>query len=251
MKAIRISILLIIFVVAAFYTKLQRIDSMAWIDTLSVSIYPINADGDPRTDAYIEALTNNSFRDIDVFFQKQWGVYSEFDFLPVSLQLKTAITSQPPMPPENGNVLSVMLWSLKLRYWAYQHAVDDERHSINIFVRYHQPDNDKPLAHSLGLQKGLIGVVNAYADNEYQARNHLVIAHELLHTVGAADKYNLVTGQPIYPDGFARPENHYEQFLAEIMAGRLPLSLTESVMAESLRLCVIGEKTALEIGWKE
>ena len=46
------------------------------------------------------------------------------------------------------------------------------------------------LAHSLGLQKGLIGVVNAFASSSQAAENNVVIAHELLHTVGATDKYD-------------------------------------------------------------
>ncbi|MEO1897775.1 MAG: hypothetical protein ABGX36_08190 [Cycloclasticus sp.] len=105
------------------------------------------------------------------------------------------------------------------------------------------------MAHSLGLQKGLIGVVNAYAAEGYRATNNIVIAHELMHTVGASDKYDLSTGQPIYPYGFAKPDNHYEQTKAEIMAGRVPLNERESVMPKSLRYSIIGNKTAREIAW--
>jgi len=127
--------------------------------------------------------------------------------------------------------------------------MDGDKSTVNIFVRYHQPKVDQRLAHSLGLQKGLIGVVNAYAEEKYQAQNNIVIAHELLHTVGASDKYDLNTGQPVYPEGFANPSLEYAQSSAEIMAGKIPMSNIKSVMPESLRGCMIGEKTAIEIGW--
>ncbi len=136
-----------------------------------------------------------------------------------------------------------------MRLWSYQNAIDSDNSTINIFVRYQQVDDLKPMAHSLGLQKGLIGVVNAYAVKHYQEQNNIVLAHELLHTVGESDKYNLKTGQPIYPEGFANSDVLYGQSRAEIMAGKIPLSENDSVMPESLRNCVIGSKTAAEIGW--
>ena len=52
---------------------------------------------------------------------------------------------------------------------------------------------------SHGLQKGLVGVVHAFADDTMTGSNAVVIAHELLHTVGASDKYDLTTGAPLYP----------------------------------------------------
>ena len=35
--------------------------------------------------------------------------------------------------------------------------------------------------------------------------NDMIIAHELLHTVGASDKYDLASGAPLYPDRLRRP----------------------------------------------
>lgn len=249
MKLFRIILLLCIFVFVAFYTKLQRLESMAWVDSLQVSIYPVNADGSVLTDQYINALSTDNFRGIDAFFKNQWGVYSEFDFDPITVTLKPQVISQPPTPPVDGNVLKIIFWSLRLRFWSYQNSVDDDKSTVDIFVRYHQVDKSEGLAHSLGLQKGLIGVVNGYASAKYQEQNNVVIAHELLHTVGASDKYSLKTGQPLYPSGFAVPDSRYAQSKAEIMAGKIPLNEFKSVMPSSLRQCVIGHQTATEIGW--
>ncbi len=249
MKALRVILLLCIFVFVAFYSKLQRLESTAWTESLQVSIYPINGDDSVSTAQYIETLTEGDFNSVGAFLKKQWRVYSEDDFMPVVVSLKPPVLSQPPLPPVSSNMLKVMFWSLRLRWWSYQSSADSDKSTVSIFVRYHQPDTNQRLAHSLGLQKGLIGVVNGYASVNYQEQNNIVLAHEMLHTVGASDKYNLTTGQPIYPSGFVNPDASYDQSKAEIMAGKIPVSVNESVMPDSLRQCVIGKKTAYEIGW--
>jgi hypothetical protein len=249
MKAFRIVLLLCLFVFVAFYSKLQRLESMGWADSLEVSIYPINADGSESTDHYIQTLTTDKFGGIETFFNKQWGDYHEVDFQPVTLTLKSPVLSQPPSPPTDGHVINIMLWSLRLRLWSFQNSVGDDKSTVTIYVRYFSVNNHEKLAHSLGLQKGLVGVVNGYASDDYQEQNHVVIAHELLHTVGATDKYDLTSGQPLYPTGFAVPSARYSQTKAEIMAGRIPINEKESMMPSSLRQCVIGHQTATEIGW--
>jgi len=251
MKVFRIIILLLILLFSAFYSKLQRLQSMAWVEPLPVAIYPINADGHADTERFIDELKHEDFQSIERFFKAQWEGYREFDFDPVAIQLMPALTVKPPEPPQHGNVLKTIIWSLRLRFWAYQNSVSADKTTVNIFIQYQQFDPKQNLAHSLGLQKGLIGVVNAYAGQAYQKTNNVVVAHELLHTVGASDKYDLDTGQPIFPDGFAVPSNQYKQRKAELMAGKIPLSETESEMPRSLRYCMVGDKTAVEIGWVE
>jgi len=77
----------------------------------------------------------------------------------------------------------------------------------------------------------------------------VVIAHELLHTLGATDKYD-PDGQPLYPIGFADfiAEPCYPQSMAEIMAGRIPLSPGKAEIPKNLAETVIGYATAAEIG---
>ena len=78
-----------------------------------------------------------------------------------------------------------------------------------------------------------------------------MIAHEILHTLGASDKYNAATQQPTFPDGFADPDRSppYPQQLAEIMGSRIPHSEDEAIMPPSLDFTIIGNKTAREIKW--
>ncbi|HSC09174.1 MAG TPA: hypothetical protein VLD59_20290, partial [Steroidobacteraceae bacterium] len=124
---------------------------------------------------------------------------------------------------------------------------------IRMFVLYHDPATTTSVPHSLGLQKGLLGVVYAFADRDMTAANNIVIAHELLHTVGASDKYAANDDRPLFPAGYADPQQQplYPQARAEVMAGRRMLSEQEWEMPYGLREVVVGPETAAEIHWIE
>jgi len=69
--------------------------------------------------------------------------------------------------------------------------------------------------------------------------------------VGATDKYDLASGEPLAPFGLNDPDQkpRYPQHTAEIMAGRRALSARESEMPASLASVVVGAQTAREIRW--
>ena len=147
----------------------------------------------------------------------------------------------------------IVVWSLELRFWAWRN--DDypgTRPDIRIFAVFHDPATTGQVEHSIGLKEGLIGVANVFAANHMTEENNVIVAHELLHTLGAADKYDPSTSQPLFPAGFADPEQSplYPQKFAEIMAGRVPLTETESDTPRNLELAIIGPKTAAEINWR-
>ena len=100
------------------------------------------------------------------------------------------------------------------------------------------------------LSKGQIGIIHAYASRQQRRQNNVVIAHELLHTFGATDKYDLSTLQPIYPQGYAEPERNprLPQAMAEIMGGRTPIEANSSEIPDGLADTLIGPETAQEIG---
>ena len=93
--------------------------------------------------------------------------------------------------------------------------------------------------------------MNAVASRQMAARNRIIITHELMHVLGATDKYDPYTGQPIAPDGLANPQQEplYPQGQAEIMGGRVAVSAYRWRYPASLDFTVIGRKTASEIGW--
>lgn len=253
-KIIRILILLALFLGLAFYAQQQKLKSRAWTEPLQLVIYPINAEnGDPAVNDYIRDLDDSVFAPIDRFFAEQSRDYDLIAKQPTLTKLGPAVTVQPPPAPlPSAGYAAIVWWGIKFRYWVYRNTPDAENNirRVRVFVQYHAAGKDKHLQHSLGLDKGLVALVQAFAAIDQDQQNNVVIAHEVLHTVGATDKYT-PDNRALFPIGYADPDQSplYPQALAEIMVGRIPLSETEMRMAENLQECLIGETTALEINW--
>ena len=252
-RRLRQLILLTILLFVATGSYLTRMRSTDWDEPLWVTVYPINGDGMESTSAYIEKLDAGKFVDIEAFMRRETGRYGVDIDRPVRIDLGLPIDELPPAPPADGNPLRIAFWSLNLRWWARKAAGEQPGATpdIRLFLVYHDPDHRTQLPHSLGLQKGMIGVVHAFADRRKRHVNNFVIAHEMLHTLGATDKYALNSSRPLYPHGYAEPDKpaRYPQRYAEIMGGRIPLSPDKAVMPNGLDEVLIGPATALEIRW--
>ena len=251
-RTVRVTVLLLVLFVVSMNSLLARLRTTDWDEALWVVVYPINGDSSIASQKYIDSLRGDAFDSIEDFLASEANRYSVGISKPVPIQLAPQVFGQPPMPPENAGTLSVMLWSLKLRYWSFRNnTFDGPDPDVQIYVVYNDPGRVQRLRHSLGIQKGLVGVVNAFAGEKFVERNNVVIAHEFLHTVGASDKYDMASNQPLYPHGFAEPERNplYPQRNAEIMAGRIPLSEDQAVMPDSVAFSTIGQQTAREIRW--
>ncbi|MFK7795662.1 MAG: hypothetical protein AB8B89_09950 [Gammaproteobacteria bacterium] len=252
-KNFRILVLLLILAAVASYVKDQKLVTQGWYKTLDIVVYPINPTNSPIVQRYIDSLSVESFSKIDKFIKRESEKYNIVSSTPTKTKLGETLTLIPPEPPGLGsNTLDIILWSLKLRYWIWKNAPDEDnsKYLVRMFVLYHDPSVMPKLKHSVGLQKGLVGIVNGFGVKSQEKQNSIVIAHEFFHTVGASDKYNEF-GDPIFPDGLGNPNQSplYPQKKTELMAGRRALSESHSEMPNSFRKIVIGEKTAREIGW--
>jgi hypothetical protein len=253
-RRLRILLLLGVLAAAVGLTWLEQTLVRGWQAPLDVAVIPINGDGSAEATETIRALKARDFDDINAFLQREIARYGVKQTHAMDVTLMPELNKQPPSPPRDGNVLNTIFWSLKLRWWVYQQsdAWLPQLGKVKLFVLYHAPQDGVALQHSLGLQKGLIGVVHAFADPRQTQQNNIVIAHELLHTLGATDKYD-ADGRPIYPQGFAESElpQSMPRNEAEIMAGRLVNAAGRLVMPPSLERCVIGAMTAQEINLDE
>ena len=252
-RRFRIVVLLYILILVGGGAWLTRTDSTDWQEPLWVLVYPINADHSNAADTYIENLEREHFSAIEQFFGRQGQTYGlELD-RPVTVRVAAPLFVSPPSPPLTGGTFSVIWWSLKLRYWVWtiERRQIEPRADIKVFALFHDPKKLKYLPHSLGLQKGLIGVVHAFSAVHMSESNNVIIAHEIMHTVGASDKYDPKSGQPIYPDGYAEPKLNprYPQSKAEVMGGRIPINSKEASIPWSLKQVTVGPQTAIEIGW--
>jgi hypothetical protein len=251
-KAIRVTALLIILIFVAANTWLTRLRVTSWDHPLRVVVYPIDGDGSAIAAQYIAKLKVAQFDDIEQTVKEQALHYGITVDEPMNIALAKPVNAIPPLPPRDGDMLKIIWWSLRLRLWASRmDHYDGPAPEVRAFTLYYDPRIHPLLEHSTGLEKGMIGVIKLFASDKMAARNNIVMLHELLHTLGATDKYDLRTDQPIYPDGYAEPElqPRLPQKKAEIMAGRIPLSPTRAEMPGSLADVVVGPATAREIGW--
>lgn len=226
-----------------------RTKSVEWKYTLPVNIYPINGDHSQVSDEFIRQLRREDFLAIEEFIQHEKELYGKADSTGIEVRLMPSLKEGPPAPPTEQNPFQVMWWSLKFRWWAYRHAkIVGPDPQVRLFVQFFDPSKSS-VHHSTALQEGLIGRVNLFASKELNQTNNVVITHELLHTLGASDKYDLATDFPHFPEGFAEPNRvpRLPQRYAEIMGGRIPVTPNEAIIPKHLGVVHIGKQTAEEI----
>jgi len=252
-KFLRIAILLTILLVVAGRQFLLGDRLNSWDKPLWVTVYPVLLETDQVTRRYTDNLTPQAFAGINSFLKQQAKRYDRQLETAVVIQLADPLTVLPPALPVQSSGLKVALWSLKMRWWAWRFGRQDKLApaDVRMFVLYQQSKPGELLERSVGIRKAAYGVVNAVASRRMTAHNRIVIAHELLHVLGATDKYDFATGQPLAPDGLANPRQMpmYPQQRAEIMAGRIATSAERWRRPATLKSCVIGNATASEIGW--
>ena len=252
-RQIRIALLLVILAIAAWTNFYDRYSTTDWDETLTVGVFPIDDAGDEDTKRFVASLSDADVADVERFLNEEAAEYGIGIARPVSVQMFRPVAERPPERDPDSGVFGNMWWSLKMRVYARRAALStgQRQPQIRIFVRYHNPGFTRSVPHSVGLQKGLVGVVHAFADPDMRGSNNVVIAHEILHTLGATDKYDAATSAPVFPIGYGEPESVplYPQPFAEVMAGRKAISRTESEMPGSLDEVLVGHATAREINW--
>ncbi len=250
---LRLALLVAVLAFVALGAWLDRRRSTDWDAPLRVTVYPIPAadGGDARS--HVAALTAADFASVETFFAEEAARYGLALGEPVRIRVSHAAGSRPPQPPASAGVLGVAAWSLRFRYWAWRVAVDDPLPTpdVQVFALYHPAGSGRALPDSVGLSKGLMALAHLYADPAARGTNQLVVAHALLHTLGASDKYDRATGLPFATEGLGDPDRtpRYPQEFGEIMAGRVATGPAEAVIPDSLEAMLVGAATAREIGW--
>jgi len=252
---VRLALLLLVLFFVALGAWLERARSRDWDDTLRVTVYPIAQTSDPAVQAYARALQAEDFVAIEEFFAEEGADFGVPLEQPVRVRVSQAARTPPPVLPDRPSMLTVAFWSLRTRFYAARVAWDDPLPApdIQVFALYAPLDHGSPRPDSVGLSKGLIAIAHLYGDASAAGSNDVVIAHEVLHTLGATDKYDLATGQPRVPIGLGDPGRVplYPQEFGEIMAGRIATGPREATLAGSLEDMLVGPGTAAEIGWTQ
>lgn len=250
---LRLALLLGVLLFVAVGAWLDRSRSRDWDTPLRVTVYLLTASHDDEVRSYIAGLDNESFAEVESFVAEQAGAYGLPLAEPMRVRVSRAAKGLPPDPGAEPGLVSAVLWSLKMRWWAWRVAANDPLPppDIQVFAIYYPSVSGQPLPDSLGLSKGLVVVARLFASRSAEDGNQVVVVHELLHTLGATDKYDPRNGLPLAPDGLGDPaqDPRYPQTQGEIMAGRIAMSASSAELPESLADMLVGPATAREIGW--
>jgi len=250
-RTFRLLILLAVVVAIALFHFTRDTGPPDWERPLKVVIYPENADGSEQARVHIEGLQADRFQPVADYMAEQAGRHDLEIEKPFIVELAEPITGAP-TAPDYESLWAHLQWGLRLRFWYWTFDDQGRAPDITVIARFRETDAGDNL-HSLGIANMNLAVANLTASESASGLNNVVLAHELLHAIGADDLYHPTTGLPIYPQGYAEPDRRplYPQSKAELMAGRIPVAQGRVRQAENLAGTMIGPGTASKIGWLE
>lgn len=178
---------------------------------------------------------------------------------PFRFELRAPVDgSAPPPAPASDGPVDLAEYAYALSSYVddidKRAGIDPSLYDVRIYVALRRPRKaEVTLAEGQSQQGGRIGIVQVELDTDAEGA-HLplvVVAHELMHTLGGTDKYDPATGRSLVPLGLAEPDRVplFPQRYAEIMSRNRPVSATEEKVPESFEEIAVGPATAREIGW--
>jgi hypothetical protein len=250
-KSLRVLFLLLILLAVVLAYQDRSVAAPDWDRPLRVVIHPFNSDGSQAVDDYIQALDAADFSALEDYFRIHARRHGMALSLPFQFELGARIEQAPPVPTAALEGWEKLKWALGLRWWHWRLDSGEIEPDIVVIARYQQAPSRSIDLESIGMESPRLALVTQVAHPGMREINLFKLAHELLHTVGVRDHYDLATRQPIWPEGYADPGRspRFPQAVAELMAGRIPLSPARAREAGALGQTTIGRTTAAEIGW--
>lgn len=261
---VRVSVLLfILFVVVLYALKdlRSRRERTAWDRTLDVAVVVVHVDGTPAVDPdavrvleeRLPALEERLRAEAERYRPPSTGIEPPFRF---RIKGPVIVKSRPPSPASEGAV-DLAKQAVDMKAWLRdvdpRAGVEPEQWDSRIYVIVRRPASQRrAFVEGESEQGGRVGSVAVELDASMADTTLFVVTHELMHTLGATDKYDQ-NGRTLIPDGLAEPEREplYPQRYAEVMARNRPTSPVAETIPISLDELAVGPKTAQEIGWRK
>jgi hypothetical protein len=252
---VRVSILLVVLVsvlVYAWKDVSRRHARNDWKRTLSVGL--VVARLGPVDDAAVRALRARA-RELEEILaaerERHHGPGGPRPFEIIVLG-PVDVTEKPPAPTGNDVAGLARYAYEKSRYAARIDAegkLDTHGLDARIYV-VARPGRDRSFVEGVSEQGGRVGFVEVDLDDSMVDFTLFVFAHELMHTLGASDKYD-ASGATMIPVGLAEPDAvpRFPQRFAEIMARTRPVAEGNERAPASLDELRVGPTTAREISW--
>jgi len=247
-RLLLLSLILLVGLVTLW--SIRRDQAPDWTQPLKVVIYPHAADDSASVHRFIDSLGDEFVARIERYFSDQAQGHNLPVSPPFTFEMAAPLASAPQAPPAAGR-LARLRWGLSLRWWRWRLDTQGLDPDIVVVARFNAIDEVPASLHSVGMAELRLAVANLPAAESHRGYAQVLLAHEILHTVGATDLYDLATGLPQFPAGYAAPNQdpRYPQAKAELMAGRIPVAPGRAVQAMTLDHTRIGHRTAREIGW--
>ena len=202
----------------------------------------------------------HNFREVEEWVQREYTRHTGdrrimFDYF---VRGPLRLTTPPPELPAGDASFMERLRSTK-RFFSYFEELTQREElrlvdtDVTLFV-YFYDDYDQSRREifqnydSVATRRSRMGIVFAPMNDNFLGNTCAVVAHELLHPLGASDKYD---GVSVYPEGYADPEQspRYPQEHAEIMALGIPVGPGSDEPVRDLQECIVGDVTAKEMNW--
>jgi len=258
---LRVAVLVVILIVVAAWAggvHRSRSSRVQWDRPVEVAIVLLSP-------VDLDAIQVSRFQ--DVLAQLEDRLSAEFaryggSGAPFSLKLVGPVSFNGPLSftPESSRLLdranhAYRLWKT-LRAIHAAASFDPRPYDARIYLLL-EPATEtggalRTFAEGSGAVGGEVGFVRAAAGSDDAVLALTAVAHELLHCLGASDKYD-AAGHAIVPDGLAEPglAPQYPQNYAEWMVGEVPTGPGRGRLPSSLAELRVGAVTAREIGWEK
>jgi hypothetical protein len=252
-----LSAILLVVIAYAAHDMQRRRARTAWIEPIKIGIVVLELETSEQRLApdvladLIQGFERLEERLNDEFRRYRPGAADAFNLEPHGPIL---VTEAPP----SGDVRDA--WSLvrqTYELWRYTArvnragAVPAAAFDSMIYVTAEPAGDDTAkFVEGFSQQGGTVGVTRIQLDASTVDLCLFVIAHELMHTLGATDRYD-ASGRTLLPVGLGDPDQVplYPQLRTEVMARNRVLAPGEEVPPDALDELRVGPSTAAEIGW--
>lgn len=248
--------LLLVLVGLLVYAALDRARRSArreWQRPLSVALVLLQV-GEVEPDAL--ARLRERVEHLEGVLEREFARYGG-DFRPIVFQQFGPVpeVSAVPVPVAEPSLWQSLSLSLALGAFARDNdraaGLTSDDFDGKIYVRLSTPRSQRrSLVEGLGEDGGRIAVTSLELREDSADFGLFVVAHELFHLLGAADRYG-PDGLALLPDGLGDPAltPRYPQRRTEVMARGRVIEPGVEVPPAQLEELSVGSRTALEIGW--
>jgi hypothetical protein len=250
---VAILLLLLVFVGLLGWKEVRRRHAR-WERPQRVAIVLVETPGSEVSDELIASFSGEAGA-VESALMHERRRYRADAPAPLDLEVFGPVEARRESPVPSGNgLLELLKFNLALFGYARELdsavSLDADLFDVRIYLRVRESGGSREAAEGLGQHGGTIGVVSTEISHDGISFAWFVALHELFHTRGATDKYD-VTGRALVPQGLAEPNQSplFPQKATELMARGRPLSPSVEDIPGSPSTWVVGEWTAREIGW--